>query len=273
MGYAVVSSLSKIIPIFIRINTKLPIHMKHLCCQCCALVLVLCLSLSFSSAQDKEALAIIQRYEHASGLDKISNEEMSSWHIEATTNMEGVNMDIDMYYQDSTQLYAKVLMGDLELIMTMNGSQNATFTMNGETIPLPKEMAQALQKQLITPNSYRWNADDYLFTLADSMQVGKHICPGVQIIPKKTVPSLENSVVYFDPHRGMPVLLIATITEDGTTHQARCTYEAVKRYGDIKLPSRYVMTIDDSAQPVMDITIRSFKLGSSMPESLFEGLK
>lgn len=257
-------------PIFIRINTKSSTLMKHLFRYCCALLLILGLSLSSSIAQDAEALAIIQRYERVSGLDKISNEEMASWHIEATTKMEGINMDIDMYCQDSTQLYAKVLMGDFEFILTMNDNQDATFTLNGETVPLPQETAKALQSQLITPNSYRWNVDDYIFTLADSVQVGKHICPGVQVTPKKTVPSLENSVVYFDPRSGMPVLLTATITENGTSHQARCTYGDVKRYGAIKLPSRYVMTVDDSEEPVVDLTIQSFEYGCDLPLPLLQ---
>lgn len=246
--------------------------MKPLFRYCTAFVLLLGLLHSPVTAQDTKALAIIKRYERVSGLNKISDSVSAPWHIQTKTLIENTEIKLDMYYLDSTRLYAQASIFGMDCLLTMNGRQNITLSINGETVPMPEEISQTLRNQLISPDTYRWREQDYTFMLVDSLKVGKRTCPGVQITPKKETTTLEKSVVYFDPRNGMPVFMKAALSQNGITQQIYCRYSQVKRYGALRLPSHYVMSIHDQAKPFMEISIELFEYGGDMPDSISEAI-
>ena len=230
---------------------------------------VLCAGLAAMpvQAQNDGADAVIERYERATGLDRLSPSEMTCVMMEVVAEVQGMAMPMTMVLKEPGKMNVDMEGAGQKMRMVTDGEKGWVSIPGQGTMPMPDEMMAQLREQTNVSQNYRWNKKDYSYKLAGEVQEGGRTYTGVLMTPKKPQPQVGNMVVYFDKENGLVSFLTIDIEQGGQTQSARMNFSAYRSYGKVKLPSLYKMLVNGS--PMMTMEIKALQYAYPAADSLF----
>ena len=222
--------------------------------QCAA---VLCLGLAVTipaSAQDNAAKAVIERYEQATGLSKLTPADMNSVMVDVVTEMQGMTMPMKMVVKQPDKLKVEMEMGGQKMLMTAKDGKGWISVPGQGVQPMPEQtMAQLREQMASITRNYMWNTEDFAYELAGEVKEGGKTLQGVHMVPKKPQPTMENLIVYFDKANGLVDYFTMDVVQGGQAMPARMDFSEYKTFGLVKLPSKYKMKMGDVEMVKMEI--------------------
>lgn len=221
---------------------------------------VLCLGLTVSqvSAQDDGAMAVIDRYEQVTGLDKLTPAEMTSVMMEVATEVQGMRIPMKMILKEPGKLNVDMEMAGQKMKMIVDGDQGWISVPGQGVMPMPAEPLAQLKEQTNVSQNYRWNKTDYSYKLAGEIEEGGHTYVGVQMIPNKPQPQVSNMIVYFDKATGLAAYVTMDVNQGAQSAAARMNFSDYKTYGKLKLPSKYKMLVGGNEMMNMEIKVLEY---------------
>lgn len=236
---------------------------------------ILCFGLAVTvpvSAQDHDAArAVIERYEQATGLGRLTPADMNSVMVDVVTEMQGMTIPMKMIVKQPDKWRVEMEINGQKMLMVARDGKGWISVAGQEVQPMPKEaMAQLKEQMASITRNYKWSSMDFDYELADEVREGDKVLQGVHMVPKKTQPAAAvNLIVYFDEASGLVDHCTVDVVQGTQTVAARMDFGEYKTFGQVKLPAKYKMTMAGGTAVMMGMEIKALEYNYPAADELF----
>lgn len=219
--------------------------MKKILAIACCMVSVMVLFSTTAYAQVTEAETIINRYNTATGLDKLSKSEsikrsMMEFDIESAGQKMGMTA-----IMDKPNNYRIIMsIAGQSMVMVIKDGKGWIKQGDTQTQPMPKQATDQFVKQADMSNNFMWTSADYVFEPLGEKSVDGRKVAGVKLTSKIKIEGQPvTSDLWFDTESGLAQFMVSRIEQGGNTIEAVTNMKDYKQFGQLKAPSKYEIDV------------------------------
>lgn len=222
-------------------------------------------SVSMLHAQD--ALAVIQRYNDITGIDKLTTQDELNARMDIDSKLQGMSMKMKVLMKDGEKIRVDMTMDGMDVLMVSDG-KDGWVKMAGEPVQeLPAEMLAQLQNQINMSSRYKWSSDGFEYSEVEATSSGGQNYQKILMTPKIPIDGVDQMMVYFNESTGLADFITFDVKEGGMNMSVRTDLADYKTFGKYKVPSKFKISM--AGMEIMTMTLNNVEYGYVAPDNMF----